>query len=360
MKHWHLYILLFVLIQSCTQIGPLLHRTERAKYESSFQKNDSTFSVWKASHERAMAAPLEIKLPYQASIQVGQNDASALVYSVSLKQGEQLVAELKKPSDSVGFLLAFYSLDTIPSEKLLAELSRESNDVKWSARSDDSVRISLQPMLNDSSVYHVKVYKQPAYHFPVMGKGNSAIQSFWDADRDGGARRHEGIDIFAARGTPVVAVADGRVGFAGERGRLGGKQVWLREKKLGFSIYYAHLDSTIVHTGDRLQLGDTLGFVGNTGNAAGGPPHLHFGVYGNGGAVDPLTFVKKIDIPDDKELAITPQKTLKKGDLLLAGPDASYPTRLRLEKDESLKILARSGNWLHVVVRDTISGFVSR
>lgn len=360
MKHWPLYILLFLLVNACQQLRPLLHRTERGKYESNFHKDDSLFGLWKASHNRAMAAPLKIELPFLATFQIEHPDAAAMVYTVSVKQGQQLVAELKKPADSVRFLLEFFQANSLPSEKLLAELSKDSTRVTWSAGRDDSVRVSIQPMLNDSAVYHLKLYTQPVYHFPVAGKDNRAIQSFWGADRDGGTRRHEGIDIFAARGTPILAVADGRVGFAGERGSLGGQQVWLQENELSFRIYYAHLDSTAVQSGDQVQLGDTLGFVGNTGNAAGGPPHLHFGVYGNAGAVDPLNFVKKVDIPKDREYDLPRQTTVTKSTPLRSGPGNSYPTLLQLEKGESLSALARSGNWLHVVVRDTISGFMAR
>ncbi|MCH5689911.1 M23 family metallopeptidase [Niabella sp. W65] len=60
----------------------------------------------------------------------------------------------------------------------------------------------------------------------------------------------------------------------------------MRENLAGFNVYYAHLDSFIVNSGDAVTRGDTLGFVGSTGNAAGGAPHLHFGIYGNNGAVD--------------------------------------------------------------------------
>ncbi|MBE8719629.1 M23 family metallopeptidase [Sphingobacterium pedocola] len=360
MKHWPIYIILLLLISACTHIRTLLQHTERGKYESSFPRNDSLFGLWKASHERAMADPLQIELPYLATIQIGHPDASAIVYAVSVKQGQQLVAELKRPSDGVGFLLEFFNSNTTPSKKLLAELSSASSTVEWSAHDDDSVRISLQPLLNDSAVYHVKIYTQPAYHFPVIGKDNGAIQSFWGADRDGGARRHEGIDIFAARGTPVLAVSDGRIDFAGERGTLGGKQIWLSENKLGFRVYYAHLDSTAVHSGRQVLRGDTVGFVGNTGNAAGGPPHLHFGVYGRGGAVDPLNFVKKFAIPTDWEYDTLQPKALTERMLLRAGPGTSYPTRLQLDKGEPVKLLAQTGKWLHVVARDTIAGFVRR
>ncbi len=94
---------------------------------------------------------------------------------------------------------------------------------------------------------------------------------------DGGNRNHEGVDIFAAKGTPVVAVANGFVTRTGNQG-LGGKQVWLRDSSSGNAYYYAHLDSILTESGKQVRINDTLGFVGNTGNAAGGSPHLHFGI----------------------------------------------------------------------------------
>jgi len=359
MKRWPFYLLLIFLIPACKQIRPLLHITVRGKYESGFNKKDSLFTVWKASHERAMANPLQIELPYIASIQIKHADASALVYIAAVKRGEQLIAEIKKPADSSRFILELFNGDLAANETLLTELPEKSSSTHWIAGDDDSVRISLQPVLNDSGIYHVKIYKQPAYQFPVAGKSNNAIQSFWGANRDGGARSHEGIDIFAARGTPVMAVADGRIGFAGEKG-LGGKQVWLRENLAGFNVYYAHLDSFIVNSGDAVKRSDTLGFVGNTGNAAGGAPHLHFGIYGNGGAVDPLAFVKELPIPGDQAFTIDPQAKPARGGALRKGPGIKYPIIIQLNKNEPLKLQARSGNWLHVTVSDSIAGFVPK
>ncbi len=359
MKHWPFYLLLIFLIPACKQIRPLLQNTVRGKYESGFSKKDSLFTVWKTSHERAMAAPLQVALPYMASIQIKHADASALVYTASVKRGEQLIAEIKKPTDSSRFILEFFNGDPAANETLLAELPEKTSSTHWIAGDDDSVRISLQPVLNDSGIFHVKIYKQPAYQFPVAGKSNNAIQSFWGANRDGGSRSHEGIDIFAARGTPVVAVADGRIGFSGERG-LGGKQVWLRENLAGFNVYYAHLDSFIVNSGDVVTRGDALGFVGSTGNAAGGAPHLHFGIYGNNGAVDPLIFVKELPVPAYQAFTIDPQAKLSRSGPLRKGPGTKYATLLQLNKNEPLKIQARSGNWLHVTVRDSIAGFVPR
>ena len=129
--------------------------------------------------------------------------------------------------------------------------------------------------------------------FPVKGADVGDVGSEWGAPRDGGRRRHEGIDIFEARGTPLVAAAPGTVSRVREGG-LGGKTVWVRLDGLPLSLYYAHLDTQLTTRGARLRPGDTLGTVGNTGNARTTPPHLHFGVYGRGGAIDPLPFVAAV------------------------------------------------------------------
>ena len=128
--------------------------------------------------------------------------------------------------------------------------------------------------------------------YPVAGK-KSFIGSFWGAVRDGGKRKHEGIDIFARKGTPVVAVAEGVVVEAGNTPR-GGKTVWLRSFNDDFYYYYAHLHEHLVTAGQTVKKGQHLGTVGNTGNAKLTPPHLHFGIYSFTGAVNPLPYIKNL------------------------------------------------------------------
>jgi murein DD-endopeptidase MepM/ murein hydrolase activator NlpD len=73
------------------------------------------------------------------------------------------------------------------------------------------------------------------------------------------------------------------------------------------NLYYAHLDKQLVHAGQLVKKGDTLGLIGNTGNAKHTPSHLHFGIYGDHGAIDPWPFVnqseKSAPIPATKSLS---------------------------------------------------------
>ena len=122
---------------------------------------------------------------------------------------------------------------------------------------------------------------------PVQDVEKKQIANTWQAPRDGG-RRHEGQDIFAPRGTPIFSATEGYVAHIGDNS-LGGQTVSVIGAG-GRTYYYAHLDAYAPHLaqGDFVTTETLLGFVGTTGNAAGTPPHLHFGVYQTGGALNPL------------------------------------------------------------------------
>jgi murein DD-endopeptidase MepM/ murein hydrolase activator NlpD len=135
---------------------------------------------------------------------------------------------------------------------------------------------------------------QGGYVFPVAGEA-----SFSD---DFGAARtttwHHGNDIFAKRGTPLVAVADGSLFNVGWND-VGGNRLWLRDAA-GNEYYYAHLDrfSPLGEEGAQVNAGDVIGWVGDTGDAAGTPPHLHFEIHppelqdqGYDGVVNPYPYL---------------------------------------------------------------------
>ena len=126
---------------------------------------------------------------------------------------------------------------------------------------------------------------------PVDGIRPSQIADTFGAPR-GGDRSHAGIDIFARRGTPVRSATAGVIADVRDGG-LGGRQVWVigpaRER-----YYYAHLENWAegLARGQVVQAGDLLGQVGDSGNARGTPPHLHWGIYGAEGARDPLPLLR--------------------------------------------------------------------
>jgi murein DD-endopeptidase MepM/ murein hydrolase activator NlpD len=113
---------------------------------------------------------------------------------------------------------------------------------------------------------------------PVDGMKASSLHSTF-GDPRGPVRAHEALDILAPRGTPVVAAIDGRVVklFTSARGGL---TIYQFDDDERFCYYYAHLDGYApnLKEGDVVSRGQTIGFVGTTGNAPPGTPHLHFAI----------------------------------------------------------------------------------
>lgn len=129
------------------------------------------------------------------------------------------------------------------------------------------------------------------FHLPVDKVRTASLHDSWHAPRDGGRRPHEGIDIFAPRGTAVRSTTEGVVWRLGQGG-LGGRAVWILGPG-GQRHYYAHLDRFAgVYPGMRVEAGSLIGYVGNSGNAKGTPPHLHYGIYKRGGAINPFPFLQ--------------------------------------------------------------------
>ena len=142
---------------------------------------------------------------------------------------------------------------------------------------------------------------------PLKDVKKSQIANTWHAPR--GERQHEGQDILASRGTPILSATSGYVVKIGEN-NLGGHTVSVIGDG-GRQYYYAHLDSYApnLEVGDYVTRTTVLGYVGSTGNADGTPPHLHFGVYTATGAIDPLPLLA--DRLDEKTPSASPTEKPK-------------------------------------------------
>lgn len=122
---------------------------------------------------------------------------------------------------------------------------------------------------------------------PVLfGVSLPAIMPNFGVPRGGGARTHEGEDIIALQGAPVISPTKAVVVDAGT-GPSAGNYVTTANPG-GERFVYMHLDKILVRKGDELKVGDIIGYVGNTGNAVGGPAHLHFEIRQDGVATDPF------------------------------------------------------------------------
>lgn len=147
------------------------------------------------------------------------------------------------------------------------------------------------------SIKQLKFYQDRLNHtpsiWPTVGRLTSRyggrIHPIFD-----GIRKHEGIDISAHSGMPIVATADGTVKMA--RWKLGYGQVVEIDHGFSTTTFYAHLSKIKVKKGQRVKRGEIIGLVGDTGVSTG--PHLHYEVKVNGRSKDPLKYILGYCVPD--------------------------------------------------------------
>ncbi|HVF20073.1 MAG TPA: peptidoglycan DD-metalloendopeptidase family protein [Mycobacteriales bacterium] len=129
-------------------------------------------------------------------------------------------------------------------------------------------------------------------NYACLVGSNHAFRDTWGAPRSGG-RRHKGVDVFAPMGSPSYAVTDGVISNI-HAGGNGGKMLYLRGDD-GNEYFYSHMSSYASKEGDRVRAGEIIAYVGDTGNARGGSPHVHFEVHPGGGApINPTPFTHRV------------------------------------------------------------------
>lgn len=315
---------------------------------------------WQQSASQILfnAPILEVPVAIQGSFK--SKSIGARAWQVYLEQGASLKIWVHwQASDSSELIV---DLLRGPDWDELQSYAAQNDSVIFEADKTGNYLLRIQPELLGEGNFKIKINGTPTYSvFPVQGKNSRAIQSVWGDIREGGRRSHEGVDIFASRGTAVLAPGAGVVTSVREGG-LGGKQVWVRDPERNWSLYFAHLDSQLVKNNQRVAPGDTLGLVGNTGNARSTPPHLHFGIYQNG-AINPLAAIKdvfeEVPMPAFRKFPAimrvnSPQVNLR------AAPTTNGIILTKLTAETPVFPIAATANWYQIRTTDGRNGFLSK
>lgn len=363
-----LSLFLILIISGCSQVNKaadfITNPTAKEKYKRDFKVSDELFAIWENSVETAFRDSVSVNLPYAETGKFFPKSFSVYSYEIELHPGEVLNLEVETDSTKQLVFIELFqkSDDSANVFKKVKSSDFQKKTLSFEADKKATYKLVIQPEIEAHTPFTFKMEKSPAYLFPVASGVNTNVQSYWGDNRDGGARSHEGIDIFAKRGTPVIATTNGSIGYTGEKG-LGGKQVWLRDRKRNQSLYYAHLDSIADVTGS-VKRGDTLGFVGNTGNARTTPPHLHFGIYKSyRGAINPLHFVYQTNSleTEPEKLDNIPHKLIVQSSRanLRNKPTTSNSRILStLKAQDTLQFLGKTSEWFHVRTLGNKASFI--
>lgn len=362
-------ILLLSILFSCNSIGPAglfkkmsPHDIYGNRLKTAGLQQTAMGNNWLQTADQSLSKPQRITIPYKETGFFAAERIRAATFLFAVKRGEKLYISLSKnPAQNFDVFVDVWQQNE-QQNKLLASADTTGKPLVVEVKQNGNFLLRLQPELLRSGEYTLTIQSGPALAFPVAASGKPTIGSFYGADRDAGIRKHEGIDIFAKKGTPALAAANGTA-QPGEN-KLGGKVVFLRPDDADYTLYYAHLDSQLVHNGQHVIIGDTIGLVGNTGNARTTPPHLHFGIYTNSGAVNPLTFVAPIIKKAGAVLASLENlnvtvRTDAKNVKLYNEPSEKTPIKEALPAGTALHVDAAIGNYYKITLPNGETGYLS-
>lgn len=322
---------------------------------------------WAAAGARSLVEPVLIDAPFRETGYLSPERPGAMSYRVEAQRGQRVAVEVRLDGDTTALIFVDVfraSADTAEAPEHVVSADSGANLLEFEPRRTGSYLVRVQPELLRGGRYTVEIRRGPSLSFPVQGGSNRSIQSVFGDSRDGGRRDHHGIDIFMPRGTPVLAATEAVVSRVQQTPR-GGNVVWLRDTQRGISLYYAHLDRQLVTSGSTVKPGDTLGLVGNTGNARSTPPHLHFGIYSRGeGPIDPMAWVRlSRSEPDplrvDTSLIGEWSRASREDVRLRAAPNADAPLLAELPRHTAMLIAAATGGWYRVQLPDGRTGFIA-
>ncbi len=363
----YLAVLLLSVFFSCNSIGPAglfkkmsPHETYGSRLKTAGLQQTAMGSSWLQTADQSLGKALKISIPYKETGFFAAERIQAATFQFEAKRGEKLYISLSKnPTQNFNVFVDVWQQTNL--NRVLASADTTGKPLVVEVKQTGDYVLRLQPELLRSGEYTLTIQSGPALSFPVAESGKPNIGSFYGADRDAGIRKHEGIDIFAKKRTPALAAANGTV-QPGEN-KLGGKVVFLRSDDADYTLYYAHLDAQLVHNGQHVLIGDTIGLVGNTGNARTTPSHLHFGIYTSGGAVNPLTFVAPVTKKASPVLASTQNlnATLRteRNSKLYDAPTEKSTIKEALPEATALQVNAATGNYYKVTLPNGETGFLN-
>lgn len=368
MKKYSIFLFPLILVLACNGF-----RSVKAvfrdvppydRYVESLMKANLTRTMmtqeWISAGEDVFRDSVFIGIPFAESGFFEAANPQARSYRFEAKDGQVLTVKttVKAPIDVSVFLDLFIRDDEGWEHTLYGD---STLSMTYEFSSNEECILRLQPELLVNVWYAINISLTPVLINPVYGASNKAIGSFYGASRDHGKRRHEGVDIFAPRGTPVVAPTHGYITKTSNSG-LGGKAVWMRDLARGHSYYFAHLDSQMVKAGMHVRKGHVLGLVGNTGNARFTPSHLHFGIY-QSGSKDPLYYIRQMDadmdaVPIDTGFHQKPFKTRTRKTNLMAGPSVKFPVKESLGPGTYVTVIGQCRNWYRISLPDETEGYL--
>ena len=355
----------FLLMISCNTLkSPFSKRSAHEKYgekiRSAGLEDNALGKAWFAAAEHALSSPQSISIPYSETGFFAAVEPRAPGFIFSAERGQKIKVSLSLNPDSIRIFMDLFKANSNNSSPV-ATMDTTTKILIFTVTRTDSFILRLQPELLVNVQYTITFTTGPSLAFPVAKSGNPRLISFWGNSRDNGARKHEGVDIAAKFRAPALAAAEGTVSSVTEN-RLGGKVVFLRNAATGDNLYYAHLDSQIAYNGQKVKPGDTLGLIGNTGNARNTVPHLHFGIYTYGGAIDPFPFINPVaKAPKEITASLVPinrfVRTTSKTKLYFSLD--SSPNDSSIEKGQAVFVLAASGDDYRVRLPGNITGYLN-
>lgn len=369
-KIFLLMLFLAVVASSCgkksTLSGIFNKTTPHEAYQHSLEKAqlDETAlgAKWIQKGKAVFEDSLYVTLPFSEEAYFDASAVMATGYRFVAERGQRLIISLSLLSkEELKIFMDLFLIEDEPKHLISADTAGAI--MEHEVKKDGEYFLRLQPELLRSGRFILSITSKAALSFPILEKDYKSIASFFGASRDAGVRKHEGVDIFAPRRTPVLAVANGRITRVNTN-RLGGKVAWQRDPERNLSYYYAHLDSQLVSPGQNVNIGDTVGLVGNTGNAITTPPHLHFGIYVSGyGAIDPYSFfhTKNSIVSSNHEGNILVGKTVRVSGATVnfrIAPDLKSSLVGKLPKNTMLRVQSATGNWLRVETGDLRKGYI--